>query len=92
LNALDTKKLFKSKKTNQDTPFILLLLKKCESYNIPYQMMCDLNYTDLLALIIEYDIETIAEHYKQLERQRLQKQNIEVQDLNEESVVSFLKK
>jgi len=54
--------------------------------------MCGLNYTDLLALIIEYDIQAISEHYKMLEKQRLQKQNIEVEDLSENSVMSYFKK
>lgn len=50
--------------------FIITLIKKAMSYGIDYELMKRLNYYDLLALIIEYDIENVREHIRQLQKQK----------------------
>ena len=42
--------------------------------------MCRLNYTDLLALIVEYDIEEIKNHFKKLEQSRLAEKGVTVRE------------
>ena len=39
-------------------PFILMLMLRCTQIGISYDLMCLLNYWDLLALVIENDIVT----------------------------------
>jgi hypothetical protein len=51
-------------------PSVIQVIKKCEKYGVSHGIMCELNYTDLLALVIEYDIETVQEHLRMLEQQR----------------------
>jgi hypothetical protein len=67
-------------------PFIFSLLKKCEHYHIDYTLMCDLNYNDLLALVIEYDISAIKEHFEDLQKQKNDSRGINVVKANDEQV------
>jgi len=90
----DLNRRIASNEPNQaaNTPFIFILIKKCITYNIPYALMERLNYTDLLALVIEYDIQTVKEYLRQKERDRLSKRGVEVQTLTPEQIATFFRK
>ena len=53
--------------------------------------MCRLNYTDLLSLVIDYDIETIQNYLKELSRQKQAKAGIEITDATPEMTTAFFK-
>lgn len=74
-----------------NAPFIFTLLKKCIAYKIPYDLMERLNYTDLLYMVVEYDIQTIKDYLRQKEQDRLSKRGVEVQELNPEQAAAFLR-
>ena len=66
-----------TKARQHNPPFVFTLIKKCKTHQIPYELMCRLNYYDLLYLIIEYDIEAVEEHLRQLEARRLKQQGVD---------------
>jgi hypothetical protein len=72
-------------------PFILTLIKKCNSYKIPYSLMERLNYTDLLYMVVDQDIDTIKDYLRQKEQDRLSKRGVEVQELNPEQAAAFFR-
>ena len=49
--------------------------------------MSRLNYTDLLALIVEYDIEEILNHFRKLEKQRLEENGVSVREASNEEIL-----
>lgn len=51
--------------------------------------MCQLNFHDLLYLIVEYDIEAIQEDLKNLERRRLEQRGVEVVDATNEQILGM---
>lgn len=58
-------------------------------YNIDYQLMTRLNYIDLKALIIEYDIENLEKYLRQ-KRQITQDQlGVEVREATDEDVKKY---
>lgn len=57
------------------TPFVFTIIKKCQRYSIPFELMKRLNYSDLLALIIEYDIDAVLE-YLSMESKRRNPANV----------------
>jgi hypothetical protein len=61
-------------------------------YNIDYQLMTRLNYIDLKALIIEYDIENLEKYLRQ-KRQITQDQlGVEVREATDEDVKKYFAK
>lgn len=61
-------------------------------YNIDYQLMIRLNYIDLKALIIEYDIENLEKYLRQ-KRQITQDQlGVEVREATDEDVKKYFAK
>jgi len=74
-----------------NAPFIFTLMKKCIAYKIPYDLMERLNYTDLLYMVVEYDIQTVQDYLRQKERDRLDKRGVEVQKLNPAQAAAFLR-
>jgi len=61
-------------------------------YHIDYQLMTRLNYIDLKALIIEYDIENLEKYLRQ-KRQITQDQlGIEVREATDEDVIKYFAK
>lgn len=75
-----------------NTPFIFILIKKCITYKIPFELMERLNYTDLLAIVIDYDIQTVKDYLRQKEQDRLSKRGVEVQSLTPEQTAAFFRK
>lgn len=69
-----------------------MLLKKAIGYNISYDLMKRLNYYDLLALIVEYDIENIREHLRQLQKQNDAKHGRNVKVASNEDILKHHKK
>ena len=53
-------------------PLVFNIIRKCQKYGIDYEIMKRLNYRDLLALLVEYDIETLKEHLAALAAQKRQ--------------------
>ena len=72
-------------------PFIFTLIKKCIQYQIPTDLMERLNYTDLLYLIIEYDIKNVQDYLKHKEQERLSKRGVEVTELSPEQTAAFFR-
>lgn len=70
-------------------PFIFTLLKKCKTYCISYELMCRLNYFDLLYLIVEFDIEAIRENLHQLEMNRLEKRGVEIVEATDDQILTM---
>ncbi len=61
-------------------------------YNIDYQLMTRLNYIDLKALIIEYDIENLEKYLRQ-KRQITQDQlGVDVREATDEDVKKYFAK
>jgi hypothetical protein len=52
-----------------DTPPILATIRKCQKYGLSYELMCELNFTDLLAILVEFDIDNLKEYFKIMNRQ-----------------------
>lgn len=72
-------------------PFILTLMQKCIEHNIPYSLMERLNYTDLLYLVVEYDILKVKDYLRQKEQERLSKRGVEVTQLSPEQTAAFFR-
>lgn len=62
------------------TPFILKLIMKCQKYKIEYATMKQLNFSDLLALVIECDIRSYKEYIDSKEKKRLADNGVEVRE------------
>lgn len=58
-------------------PSVLKVVKKANEHKIPYGLMESLNYTDLQAMIIEYDIDVLERMKSDKERDRLSSLGIE---------------
>ena len=58
------------KPQQQSAPFIFTLMQKCITYRIPYDLMDRLNYTDLLYMVVDYDIKTVLDLPRQTEQER----------------------
>jgi len=58
-------------------PSVLKVVKKANEHKIPYGLMESLNYTDLQAMIIEYDIDVLERMKSDKERERLSSLGIE---------------
>jgi len=82
-------KKYLSKTPKLDTPFIFTMIQKCNKYGIAYELMCRLNYYDLKALVVEYDIQYLKEYLKQLESSRNAKLNREVIDASNEDILKM---
>jgi len=73
-------------------PFVLGLIKKCQKYEIDYQVMCDLNFDDLLALVTEYDIQSIKEYFKSKQKEANEKRGINVTEASNDDIMKMHKK
>jgi len=58
-------------------PSVLKVVKKANEHKIQYGLMESLNYTDLQAMIIEYDIDVLERMKSDKERDRLSSLGIE---------------
>lgn len=79
-----------SKKPNP--PFIFTLIKKCNDYKISYDLMCRLNYNDLMYLVIEYDIEAVQSTLQNIENMRMEKQGYKVIDATNDMILKMHRK
>lgn len=80
-------KLAPSKNEKDSTPFVLKLIITCQKYNIPYELMCRLNYYDLLYLVVEYQIESLKENLKLQAKARQDSMNVEVREATNEDIL-----
>lgn len=74
-----------------NAPFVFTLIQKCIEYRIPYDLMERLNYTDLLYLVVENDIRTMQEYFRQKEHERQSKRGVEVTELSPEQTAAFFR-
>jgi len=51
--------------------------------------MCELNFTDLLALIVEYDIESVKEYYKIKQKEKNDERGINVIPASNEQIIKM---
>ena len=70
-------------------PFVFTLFQKCEKHGIPYALMCELNFNDLLALIVEYDIVAVKDHFKSLQNDRNEARGVVVRKATPEKVAQM---
>ena len=64
-------------------------MKKCIGYKIPYELMCRINYKDLLYMIVDYDIDTINHYLKEKQAIIRRKQGVEIQEATPEMATAF---
>lgn len=92
LSDLSKRVASNGKPQQQSAPFIFTLMQKCISYKIPYDLMERLNYTDLLYMIVEYDIKTVQDYLRQKEQERLSKRGVEVEEVPPEQTAAFFRR
>jgi len=51
--------------------------------------MCGLNYTDLLSLVVEYDIENVKEYFKAKQKELNDKRGVNVIEASNEDVMKM---
>lgn len=81
------KRLPKQKHRTSDLPGVLIWVKKAIKYGIPELLMSRLNYLDLQSLVIDYEIETLQEHFLLLEQRRQVEAGIEIRDATNEDIL-----
>lgn len=92
LSDLNKRIASNGKPQQQSAPFVFTLIQKCIAYKIPYDLMERLNYTDLLYMVVEYDIKTIQDYFRQKEQERLSKRGVEVEELSPEQTAAFFRR
>lgn len=80
------------KPQQQSAPFIFTLMQKCITYKIPYDLMERLNYTDLLYMVVDYDIKTVLDLLRQKEQERLNKRGVEIEEVSPEQAAAFFRR
>lgn len=80
------------KPQQQSAPFIFTLMQKCITYRIPYDLMERLNYTDLLYMVVDYDIKTVLDLLRQKEQERLNKRGVEIEEVSPEQAAAFFRR
>ena len=70
-------------------PFVFTLFQKCKKYGIDYGLMCELNFNDLLALIVEYDIVAIKDYFKELQNSKNEARGVMVRKATPEKVAQM---
>ena len=48
---------------------MISIIRKCQHYGVSYELMCRMNYQDLMALLIEYEIDDMQRILKELAQQ-----------------------
>lgn len=86
LNQLQSK-VYGNKSGGSDLPDILIVLKATTRYGISHEMIKKLSYNDLLAIIIDYQIQELREY---LNNKNKQQGNKEVIHLDVKGVTKFL--
>jgi hypothetical protein len=76
-----------SKNKNVSPPSDLLMtLKRCQEFNISYDLMCELNFKDLQALVIEYWIDQIKDYFKRKQEEQNARRGISVRKASNEDI------
>lgn len=91
LQAL-TKRIPVSAKTDYAPPSIITVVNKCIRHKISYELMERLNYTDLLYMIIDFEINEVKSYLANLERDRQSKRGVEVVEASPEMAAAFFRK
>lgn len=55
----------KNKVEENNTPFVLIILKQCVKFGIQKEMIKSISYNDLLSLIIEFQIDELNKYLSQ---------------------------
>ncbi len=74
-------------KSKSGPPSVLSIIKKSQQYGIDYNIMRQLNYQDLLALLVEYDIDAARDALRLLERERQVANGYEVVEATNEDIL-----
>lgn len=80
------------KHQSSHSPPIITIIQKSIKHNIPYELMSRLNYTDLLYMIVEYEIDEVKTYLNRLEHERLNKQGVEVVEATPEMTAAFFRR
>jgi hypothetical protein len=64
-------------------------MKKAIQYGIDHALMETLNYVDLLALIVEMDIDTVTEALNQKEQRQRAQKGYEVRKATNEDIIQM---
>lgn len=78
-----------SKRQSDGPPSIIKLMKKAIQYSIDHAMMDRLNYVDLLALIVEMDIDTVTEALNQKEQRQRAQKGYEVRNASNQDIINM---
>jgi hypothetical protein len=63
-----------------------MILKRCQEFNISYDLMCELNFKDLQALVIEYWIDQIRDYFKRKQEEQNSRRGISVRKASNEDI------
>ena len=63
-----------------------MILKRCQEFNISYDLMCELNFKDLQALVIEYWIDQIRDYFKRKQEEQNARRGIAVRKASNEDI------
>lgn len=74
-------------KSKSGPPSVLSIIKKSQQYGIDYNIMRQLNYQDLLALLVEYDIDAARDALRLFARERLAASGYEVVEATNEDIL-----
>jgi hypothetical protein len=73
-------------------PFLFTLKTKCRNYGISYKEICDTNFNDLLADIVECDIQSLKDYFKSKQKELDANRGVNVIDANENQVANMHKR
>ena len=85
-------KLPHQNKPKHNTPFVFTLIRKCSEYRIPYELMCRLNYYDLIYLVTEYDISSIQDYLRNIENSQNQQRGYQIIDATNDMILKMHKR
>lgn len=63
-----------------------MILKRCQEFNISYDLMCELNFKDLQALVIEYWIDQIRDYFKRKQEEQNSRRGVSVRKASNEDI------
>ena len=78
--------------SNYTPPSIITVITKSIRYKISYELMEKLNYTDLLYMIIDYEIIEVKNYLSSVEKDRQSRNGVEVIDATPEQATAFFRR
>lgn len=78
--------------TSYTPPSIITIINKCIRHKIAYEIMVSLNYTDLLYMIIDFEIQEVRNYLRDKENDRQSKLGIEVVEATPEMTEAFFRR